>query len=49
LQTASWIAAASFQETSRVLTHAAIRRQVDPLRGYKERIVLGARIPGSTM
>jgi DNA-directed RNA polymerase subunit beta' len=49
LQTASWIAAASFQETSRVLTGAAIRRQVDPLRGYKERIVLGARIPSSTM
>src|SRR5579885_1719459 len=49
LQTASWIAAASFQETSRVLTGAAIRGQVDPLRGYKERIVLGARIPSSTL
>jgi DNA-directed RNA polymerase subunit beta' len=48
LQTASWIAAASFQETSRVLTGAAIRGQVDPLRGYKERIVLGARIPTRT-
>ncbi len=47
LGTASWVAAASFQETSNVLTHAAIRRQIDPLRGYKERIVLGARIPRS--
>ena len=45
LHIASWIAAASFQETSKVLTHAAIRGQVDPLRGYKERVVLGARIP----
>jgi DNA-directed RNA polymerase subunit beta' len=45
LHTSSWIAAASFQETSRVLIKAAIRGQVDPLKGYKERIVLGARIP----
>ena len=45
LNTASWVAAASFQETSKVLTQAAIRRQVDSLRGYKERVVLGARIP----
>jgi DNA-directed RNA polymerase subunit beta' len=49
LQTASWIAAASFQETSKVLTQAAIRGQVDPLRGYKERIVLGARIPSGNI
>ena len=45
LCTSSWIAAASFQETSKVLTNAAIRGQVDPLKGYKERIVLGARLP----
>lgn len=48
LSTTSWIAAASFQETSKVLTNAAIRGQVDPLKGYKERIVLGARIPRCT-
>ncbi len=44
-QTASWVAAASFQDTSRVLTQAAIRRQVDPLRGFKERIALGLPLP----
>ncbi len=47
LHTTSWVAAASFQETSKVLTQAAIRGQVDYLKGYKERIVLGARIPRS--
>jgi len=47
LNTSSWVAAASFQETSKVLTNAAIRGQVDYLRGYKERVVLGARIPRS--
>ena len=47
LQTSSWVAAASFQETSKVLTWAAIQGQVDPLRGYKERVVLGTRIPSS--
>jgi DNA-directed RNA polymerase subunit beta' len=47
LHTTSWVAAASFQETSKVLTQAAIRGQVDCLKGYKERIVLGARIPRS--
>jgi DNA-directed RNA polymerase subunit beta' len=47
LHTTSWVAAASFQETSKILTQAAIRGQVDALKGYKERIVLGARIPRS--
>jgi DNA-directed RNA polymerase subunit beta' len=47
LNTASWVAAASFQETSKVLTNAAIGGQVDYLKGYKERIMLGARIPSS--
>jgi DNA-directed RNA polymerase subunit beta' len=47
LCTSSWVAAASFQETSRVLTNAAIRGQVDPLKGYKQRVILGARIPTS--
>ncbi len=41
LHTSSWIAAALFQETSRVLTSAAIRGQVDFLKGFKERVVLG--------
>jgi DNA-directed RNA polymerase subunit beta' len=45
LQTASWIAAASFQSTNRVLVQATIRRATDFLRGYKERILVGARIP----
>ena len=47
LRTSSWVAAASFQETSKVLINAAVRGQIDYLRGYKERIVLGARIPRS--
>jgi DNA-directed RNA polymerase subunit beta' len=45
LQTSSWIVAASFQETSRVLAHAAIGGRSDPLLGLKEKIVLGLRIP----
>jgi DNA-directed RNA polymerase subunit beta' len=45
LQTPSWLAAASFQETSRVLTRAAIRGQRDNLIGLKERIIVGKRIP----
>ncbi|MBA2680414.1 MAG: DNA-directed RNA polymerase subunit beta' [Ktedonobacteraceae bacterium] len=45
LQTKSWIAAASFQETSRVLMKAAIRGQRDDILGYKERLVVGRRIP----
>jgi DNA-directed RNA polymerase subunit beta' len=45
LQTASWVAAASFQETSRVLARAALGRTIDPLHGFKERIVLGLPIP----
>jgi DNA-directed RNA polymerase subunit beta' len=47
LQTRSWIAAASFQDTSRVLMKAAIRGQRDGILGYKERLVLGRRIPTS--
>jgi len=41
----SWLAAASFQATSRVLTHAAIRGQRDDIRGYKERVILARPIP----
>lgn len=47
LLTRSWIAAAAFQETSRVLTWAAIRGEPDPLRGFKEAIVVAKRIPMS--
>lgn len=46
LSTDSWVAAASFQETSRVLTYAAIRGQRDDLRGLKEKLILGKLIPG---
>jgi DNA-directed RNA polymerase subunit beta' len=45
LQTRSWVAAASFQETSRVLTRAAIRGSQDRIVGHKERLVVGRRIP----
>jgi len=45
LQTESWVAAASFQETSKVLTKAAIGAQVSSLNGYKQSIVVGGLIP----
>jgi len=45
LHTTSWIAAASFQETSRVLTRAAIGGQCDDVQGFKSRLVIGRRIP----
>jgi DNA-directed RNA polymerase subunit beta' len=48
LQTRSPIAAASFQDTARVLTWAAIRGEWDPLQGFKERLVAGRRIPTTT-
>ncbi len=44
----SWISAASFQETTRVLTNAAIAGQRDNLRGLKENVVLGHIIPAGT-
>ena len=44
----SWISAASFQETTRVLTNAAIAGEVDPLRGLKENVVIGHVIPAGT-
>jgi DNA-directed RNA polymerase subunit beta' len=47
LQTSSWIAAASFQETSRVLTNAALSAQTDHLIGLKSRVVVGMRLPTS--
>jgi DNA-directed RNA polymerase subunit beta' len=45
LNTASWVAAASFQETSKVLTRAAITAQTTFLDGYKEQILIGGQIP----
>ncbi len=44
----SWISAASFQETTRVLTNAAIAGEVDNLRGLKENVVIGHIIPAGT-
>jgi len=48
LTTESWISAASFQETTRVLTDAAIEAKVDYLRGLKENVVVGQLIPAGT-
>jgi len=45
LQTRSPLAAASFQDTSRVLAWAAIHGEPDTLQGFKERLVVGQRIP----
>ena len=51
LNTDSWLAAASFQETTRVLTEAAIYGKVDKLVGLKENVIIGkmspARYPAS--
>ncbi|MGC9362347.1 MAG: DNA-directed RNA polymerase subunit beta', partial [Candidatus Syntrophosphaera sp.] len=48
LLTDSWLSAASFQETTKVLTRAAIEGRVDQLEGLKESIILGHRIPVGT-
>jgi len=48
LQTNSFISAASFQETTRVLTDAAIRGKVDELQGLKENVIVGRLIPAGT-
>ena len=48
LQTNSFISAASFQETTRVLTDAAIRGKVDNLEGLKENVIVGRLIPAGT-
>ncbi len=45
LQQDSWLAAASFQETTRVLTEAAINGQIDQLTGLKENVIIGKMIP----
>ncbi|MSQ32169.1 MAG: DNA-directed RNA polymerase subunit beta' [Dehalococcoidia bacterium] len=46
LSTSSFLAAASFQETARVLTEAAINGSTDKLRGLKENVIIGRLIPG---
>ena len=48
LLTDSWLSAASFQETTKVLTHSAISGRVDNLEGLKESIIIGHRIPVGT-
>ena len=48
MTTESFISAASFQETTRVLTEASIAGKVDHLRGLKENVVVGRLIPAGT-
>ena len=48
LSTESFISAASFQETTRVLTEAAITGKMDLLRGLKENVIVGRLIPAGT-
>jgi DNA-directed RNA polymerase subunit beta' len=48
LETDSFLSAASFQETTRVLTDAAIKGKTDMLRGLKENVIIGKLIPAGT-
>ncbi len=48
LSTESWVSSASFQETTRVLTDAAIEGKIDDLRGLKENVIMGRIIPAGT-
>ena len=48
LQTNSFISAASFQETTRVLTDASIKGKVDSLQGLKENVIVGRLVPAGT-
>ena len=48
LQTRSWISAASFQETTRVLTEASVGGKIDDLQGLKENVIVGRLIPAGT-
>ena len=48
LATESWLSAASFQETTRVLTEAAMDAKSDPLLGLKENVIIGKLIPAGT-
>ena len=48
LQTKSFISAASFQETTKVLNEAAVNGKIDYLEGLKENVIVGKRIPAGT-
>jgi DNA-directed RNA polymerase subunit beta' len=48
LETESFLSAASFQDTTRVLTEAATRSKIDSLRGFKENVIMGHIIPAGT-
>ena len=48
LSTESFLSAASFQETTKVLTEAAIQGKIDPLLGLKENVIIGKLIPAGT-
>jgi DNA-directed RNA polymerase subunit beta' len=48
LATDSWLSAASFQETTRVLTEASVQGKVDTLTGLKENVIVGRLIPAGT-
>ena len=48
LATDSWLSAASFQETTRVLTDAAIKGKIDPMMGLKENVIIGKLIPAGS-
>ena len=48
LKSTSWLSAASFQETTRVLTDACIKGKKDSLVGLKENIIIGGQIPAGT-
>ncbi len=48
LSSLSWVAAASFQETTKVLTEASLKGKHDPLRGLKENVIVGRLIPAGT-
>ena len=48
LETDSWLSAASFQETTRILTDAAIHGKTDHLNGLKENVIIGKLIPAGT-
>ncbi|MEG1528841.1 MAG: hypothetical protein RR405_00680, partial [Clostridia bacterium] len=48
LATESFLSAASFQETAKVLTEAAIKNKIDPLLGLKENVIIGKLIPAGT-
>ena len=48
VETDSFLSAASFQETTKVLTDAAIKGKIDPLHGLKENVIIGKQIPAGT-